>query len=167
MRTFDSGATRDSDAGKPDYEGFLSPLVIARFGEYMLKHQVQADGETRASDNWKNGFGENHLDVCMSSLLRHVMDVWLEHEGYPSRDGMEAAINATLFNLMAYQHQRILKERDTSATKALNIRDTMYKHKESTKSCATCRYKNPTAAVEWCRFGDVCYEHGYWEPADE
>ena len=27
-RVFETGATRDTDAGKPDYEGFLSPLVI-------------------------------------------------------------------------------------------------------------------------------------------
>jgi len=55
MRQFDSGATRSNDDNKPDYEGFLSPLVIRRFGEYMVKHQIQEDGKKRASDNWQKG----------------------------------------------------------------------------------------------------------------
>jgi len=33
-RTFDTGATRDTSQDKLDFEGFLSPLVIKRFGEY-------------------------------------------------------------------------------------------------------------------------------------
>jgi len=55
MRTFGGGATRNSDQGKPDYEGFLSPLVIIRYGEYMTRHRVQADGNIRDSDNWQKG----------------------------------------------------------------------------------------------------------------
>ena len=39
MRTFDTGATRDTNTDKPDYEGFLSPLVIERYGQFMMKHQ--------------------------------------------------------------------------------------------------------------------------------
>ena len=52
MRHFKSGATRDSDETKIDFEGFMSPLVIERFGEYMTKHRIQADGGLRDSDNW-------------------------------------------------------------------------------------------------------------------
>src|SRR5690348_5131587 len=54
-RFFNAGATRDTAEGKPDYPGFLSPLVVKRFGEYMLKHQVQSDGTLRSSSNWKKG----------------------------------------------------------------------------------------------------------------
>jgi hypothetical protein len=39
MRQFISGATRDSEEGKFDYEGFYSPLVIKRFSQYMNKHR--------------------------------------------------------------------------------------------------------------------------------
>src|SRR5580698_7792736 len=55
FRTFETGATRNLDASKYDYEGFLSPLVMERFGQYMHKHRVQADGSLRDSDNWQKG----------------------------------------------------------------------------------------------------------------
>lgn len=73
MREFDTGATRDNDDTKPDYEGFFSPLVFRRFGKYMQKHQVQADGETRDSDNWQKGIPAKEY---MRSWWRHFMDTW-------------------------------------------------------------------------------------------
>jgi hypothetical protein len=109
MRTFDTGATRDNDETKLDYEGFLSPLVLESYGKYMHKHRTLRDGSVRGSDNWQKGFGEHHYDVCMKSLIRHIVDVWKEHRGIPTPDGMESAINAAMFNLQAYQHQRLLK----------------------------------------------------------
>lgn len=102
MRQFDSGATRDSDEGKFCYEGFLSPLVLSKFAEYMHGHRVQSNGELRAPDNWQKHFGERHFSVCMDSLLRHVMDMWLEHRGHKSREGIENAIMGVMFNVMAY-----------------------------------------------------------------
>ncbi len=77
MRTFHTGATRDTDAGKPDYEAALSPLVLQRFAEYMASHTIQPDGQVRAADNWQKGFGDHHLDVVLKSKMRHDMDVWL------------------------------------------------------------------------------------------
>ena len=109
MREFETGATRDTDEGKNDYSGFLSPLVIRAFGDYMRHHQTQADGTLRGSDNWKQLFGENHYAVCFSSLLRHVEDVWLEHEGYDSRDGLDEALGGLLFNVMAYWYAVLLE----------------------------------------------------------
>ena len=74
MRTFESGATRDDDDDtKYDYEGFLSPLVIKRFGKYMNKHRVQADGKVRDSDNWQKGIPAKEY---MKSWWRHFMDTW-------------------------------------------------------------------------------------------
>ena len=105
IRKFDSGATRDTDLNKPDYEGFLSPLVIKRFGEYMNKHRVQADGGLRDSDNWQKLFGEDHYDVCMKSMWRHLMDVWMFHRGYEGREDMEEALCALMFNAMAYLYK--------------------------------------------------------------
>lgn len=110
IRTFESGATRDTDKGKLDYEGFLSPQVLKRFAEYMHKNRVQSDGSYRDSDNWQKLFGENHYDVCMKSAWRHFHDMWLIHRGESAREDMESAINGLLFNVMAYQFKRLQDE---------------------------------------------------------
>lgn len=99
IREFESGATRDTNTNKPDYEGFLSPLVIKAFGEYMNKHRKQSDGQLRDSDNWQKGIPK---DVYMKSMWRHFMDLWLEHRGYKSREGIKEALNGLLFNVMGY-----------------------------------------------------------------
>jgi len=104
MREFKTGATRDIEEGKLDYEGFFHPLVLKEFAKYMEKHRHTANGD-RDSDNWQNGFGDKHYDVCMKSLLRHVMDLWLEHRGFKSRDGIENALMGTMFNVMAYAYK--------------------------------------------------------------
>ena len=107
IRTFESGATRDTDEGKYDYEGFLSPLVLERYAQYMHKHRVQADGELRDSDNWQKGIPK---DAYIKSAFRHFMDWWKEHRGLKSREGIEDALMALLFNVMGYAHA-ILKEK--------------------------------------------------------
>ena len=110
IRQFDTGATRDTDNGKYDYAKFFSPIVLEKFAEYMHKNRLQKDGTMRDGDNWKKGFGDNHLDVCMQSLSRHYMDLWHEHDGYKSRDGIDDAICGVLFNVMAY-YNKILNDR--------------------------------------------------------
>lgn len=104
-RYFESGAYRDSDAGKPSYAGFISPVVLRAFGEYMQKHQVQSDGEIRGADNWKRGIPQS---VYFDSLLRHVVDLWLERDGVPSRDGVEEALGGILFNAMGYWYEQLV-----------------------------------------------------------
>ena len=108
IRTFNSGATRDTNENKFDYEGFLSPLVIKRYAEYMNKHRKQSDGSLRDSDNWQKGIPKK---VYVKSAWRHFMDWWMEHRGLPSRDGIEEALMALLFNVMGYTHE-LLKEKD-------------------------------------------------------
>jgi hypothetical protein len=100
QRKFDTGATRSPLADKPQYEGYLNPLVIKRFGEYMLKHQTQADGQRRDPDNWQKGIPPKSL---MDSKMRHDMDVWLHHRGYgyAAVEPMEEALCGVLFNTMA------------------------------------------------------------------
>jgi len=110
IRKFHTGATRDTEKGKLDYEGFLSPIVLHRFAEYMHKHRLQSDGTLRDSDNWQKHFGPDHFSICMKSLLRHTMDMWFEHRGLKSRDGIEDAMMAILFNVMAYA-DKYLKEK--------------------------------------------------------
>jgi hypothetical protein len=39
MREFTTGATRNLDEDKHDYEGFLSPYVLRRFAAYMHEHR--------------------------------------------------------------------------------------------------------------------------------
>ena len=107
MRQFDTGATRDTDEGKPDYLGFCSALVMRRYGEYMMKHQVQADGEPRSADNWKLGIP---IEAYQASLGRHFVDAWLEFEGFESREGLEEALCAIIFNAQGLLYE-ILRER--------------------------------------------------------
>jgi len=97
MRNFKSGAKRDTDVGKPDYEGYLNPLVLERFGQYMLKHQVQADGAIRDSDNWQRGIPQ---DVYMKSGFRHFMDWWKSHR--TGSGDCQEALCALIFNAMGY-----------------------------------------------------------------
>ena len=93
-RTFDTGATRDTDNGKLDYEGFLSPLVIKRFAEYMHVCRLQSDGKLRASDNWRKGIPRK---VYMSSMFRHFVSVWSAHR---RGEDCQEELCALLFNVM-------------------------------------------------------------------
>lgn len=103
-RYFTTGAYRDDDAGKPDYEGFLSPLVIQAYGAYMHRHRRQSDGRLRDSDNWQAGIPRSEY---LKSALRHLLDLWLEHRGHPSRDGIDEALGGLLFNIMGYWHEHL------------------------------------------------------------
>ena len=105
MRKFITGATRDSEEGKLDYEGFLSPAVLKAYAEYMNKHRIQSD-HVRDSDDWQKGIPK---EVYMKSAWRHFFDWWLEHRGHKSRDGLKDALCGLLFNAMGYLHE-LLKE---------------------------------------------------------
>lgn len=54
MRTFKTGATRNDDSNWIS-EGFLSPIALEKFAEYMNENRIQADGNVRDSDNWQKG----------------------------------------------------------------------------------------------------------------
>lgn len=107
IRRFSTGATRDTGEDKLDYEGFLSPLVVERYAEYMHKNRHQSDGSLRDSDNWQKGIPQ---DAYMKSGYRHFMDWWLDHRNYKSREGLEEALCGLIFNAMGYLHEH-LKER--------------------------------------------------------
>jgi 5'(3')-deoxyribonucleotidase len=102
VRTFETGANRDLDDNKLDFEGFLSPLVIEEYGKYMHKNRRLKDGSIRASDNWQNHFGKQHYSVCIKSMWRHFHDLWMEHRGFKSREGVSDALMGIIFNVMAY-----------------------------------------------------------------
>ena len=112
MREFDTGATRDGDTDKYDYEGFLSPLVLRRFAQYMHKHRMQADGKLRDSDNWQKGIPK---EAYMKSRFRHFIDTWLIHRGWQEKsdrnEDIEDLLCAELFNAMGQLHE-VLKEKE-------------------------------------------------------
>jgi hypothetical protein len=102
VRQFDTGATRDIDVDKYDYEGFLSPLVIERYGAYMHKNRLQRDGSLRDSDNWQKGIP---LAAYIKSMYRHFMSVWKLYRGLKSEEDLEEALCGVLFNSMGYLHE--------------------------------------------------------------
>jgi hypothetical protein len=104
VRRFDTGATRDLDESKLDYEGFLSPLVLQRFAEYMHENRKLRDGTLRESDNWQKGIPR---EAYMKSGFRHFFDWWLEHRGHATDEGLEKALCALLFNAMGYLHEHL------------------------------------------------------------
>jgi hypothetical protein len=106
VRKFETGATRDVDNGKLDYEGFLSPLVLERFARYMHAHRFQKDGKLRDSDNWQKGIPR---ESYMKSLCRHFMDAWRAHRGWmpATADALEDMFCAILFNASGYLHEHL------------------------------------------------------------
>ena len=135
MREFENGATRDSDDGKFDYDGFFSPLAIRRYGEYMHAHRIQADGRLRASDNWQQGMT---FSVYMKSLWRHFIDSWSLHRGcvvVDPKDGhqisKEEALCGTIFNAFGYLHE--LERAKAQAAGRLVINGPLFSPEEARK----------------------------------
>lgn len=108
FRVFETGATRDLDGSKLNYEGFLSPLVLRRFAEYMNKNRTMADGSVRSGDNWQKGMP---LESYMDSGWRHFWDWWANHRGVEAGVDIEEALCAVLFNVQGYLHE-VLKEKE-------------------------------------------------------
>lgn len=108
MREFKTGATRDDDTLKNDYESFLSPLVIEAFGNYMTRHRRQSDGKIREGDNWQKGIPQ---EAYMKSLWRHMLDLWKLHRGFKAGAvDTEEACCAILFNVQGYLFEELKKK---------------------------------------------------------
>lgn len=116
VRTFETGATRDTDQGKLDYEAFFSPLVLKRYAEYMHAHRKQSDGTMRDGDNWQKGIP---IPQYMKSMWRHFFDVWSMHREFKNAmPQQEENLVATLFNVMGMLHE-ILKLKASMKESAL------------------------------------------------
>jgi len=109
-RCFRTGATRDNEKQKIDPEGFINPLVIQAYCEYMHKHRIQAGNQLRDSDNWQKLFDDDHYAVCMKSLWRHFLDLWLFHRGFKGRETKEDALAGIMFNAMAYWYKLLINK---------------------------------------------------------
>ena len=104
VRTFSTGATRDTDENKLDFEGFLSPLVMEAFAEYMHSKRKMPDGSMRDSDNWQKGIP---TDAYMKSMFRHFFAVWKSHrQGGASLQRVEELL-ALMFNVQGYIHEML------------------------------------------------------------
>ena len=117
LRTFKTGATRDTGKDKLEPHGFLSPEALHRFSEYMHKHRKQSDGSLRDPDNWKKGMPQEEY---VKSLLRHAMDFWavLEGQGNPLYDTAESDPEeiacAIMFNVQGWLHENLKRGKKTS-----------------------------------------------------
>lgn len=130
-RVFDTGATRDTDAGKLDFEGFISPKVWVEFAKYMHDCRLKnvPPGQTiRGSDNWQKGIPKS---VYMKSMFRHFMDVWTYHRNESpltpfGRQMLIRSLCALLFNVQGMMHE-LLKEEEEWEKKAQGITNQPYK----------------------------------------
>jgi len=114
IRKFDSGATRNLDNNKLDYEGFLNPLVLEEFAKYMNLHRKQKDGTIRDSDNWQKGIPK---EVYMKSMWRHFLDFWKMHRRYKAINPdnnlpftKKELLSALMFNIQGYLYELIKEE---------------------------------------------------------
>lgn len=114
IRKFDSGATRNSDHGKYDYEAFLCPAVLERYAEFMHKHRHLEDGTLRDGDNWQKGIP---MDQLVKSLTRHAMDIRLHQRGFADKavEPLDDSICAVIFNCMAMLRHLITAKTDQFA----------------------------------------------------
>lgn len=115
VRQFDTGANRDVEDGKYDYMGFLDPAVLEQFAKYMNSHRTLPDGSVRDGSNWKKGMP---LDSFMGSMLRHVFDLWLLHEGREvvrpetgKSVSYDDALGGIMFNVQGYWSQHLRGQR--------------------------------------------------------
>jgi hypothetical protein len=106
MRQFETGATRNLDHNKLDYEGFLSPLALKAYAEYMHKNRLQADGKLRDSDNWQKGIP---ITAYMKSMWRHFFDVWSNHRGVETHENQIDNLCGMMFNVQGMLHEEIKK----------------------------------------------------------
>lgn len=118
MRHFASGATRDNDSRKLDFDAIFDPRVLEAFAHYMNICRETPEG-LREADNWKHGFP---MDVLMKSMWRHFFALWKSHHEFNGDHPLVAAC-ALLFNVQAYMKQLI--EADSSLVNSMLVAITL------------------------------------------
>lgn len=104
LRAFVTGATRNSDIGKLDYDGALSPLVLDAYVRFLHFHRHLEDGSVRDADNWKKGIP---VEAYRKSLWRHFMDAWRGMLGMKIEDNLAFALLGVIFNASGALHELI------------------------------------------------------------
>jgi hypothetical protein len=106
LRTFATGATRDTAEGKLEPWGFTSPYAEKAFCEYMHRHRVQSDGSLRDSGNWKKGIP---VEVFFHSLSRHILEFRLlwESDPPPAAGDLVEVLCAIRFNVDGMLHELV------------------------------------------------------------
>jgi len=111
VRSFETGATRNVEGDKFDYEAFLSPSVLFEYGKFMHEHRKQRDGSLREGDNWQKGIP---FTAYIKSLVRHTIDLWRMHRGITVLNPDTGAPHtkrelccAIMFNSMGYLHELV------------------------------------------------------------
>jgi hypothetical protein len=124
-RVFETGATRDTDEEKLDYEGFISPQVWTEFAKYMHEcrlRNIPPGEKIRSSDNWQKGIPKT---AYMKSMFRHFMDVWTTFReslrnpnvGFGRRT-MIRALCALMFNVQGMMHELLKEEEEWKKNQA-------------------------------------------------
>lgn len=113
IRTFESGATRNTDANRIDPEAFMSPAVLELFSNYMNRNRTQADGSIRDGDNWQKGIPRT---AYMKSMWRHFLDVWKNHRGLSTPEDQLTNLMGLMFNVMGYAYE-LLQENGNAGTR--------------------------------------------------
>lgn len=136
IRTFNTGANRNSDVGKVRYHGALSPLFVKGYGEYIEENSLLPDGTRRSNGNWQNLFGtpEEHEEVCNESKYRHYEDYRLIKDGFLEQsrpyleDGITNVIDAKLkslygdlFNTQAIIFKLLLEKQKMESIEKLEL----------------------------------------------
>lgn len=111
-RTAETGANRNSDEGKLDYEAFNSPIVDWYYAQYMHSHRLLEDGTFRDGDNWQKGFPD---DWYHKSLARHYKDYHLTTRGIKVLEKgkemkLEDILCGIIFNAKGHLH-KLLKDK--------------------------------------------------------
>ena len=115
IRTFETGAPRDADTGKLDFEAFLSPLALKRYAEYMHKHRKQSDGTLRDGDNWQKGIPPKQY---FKSWWRHFFDCWaFWRSGHHFTEQQEENLCAALFNNFGLLHELLKSKEDAAVSR--------------------------------------------------
>lgn len=96
LRLFATGANRNLDTGKLDFDGFLHPAFIEAFGTYMHFNRHLENGDLRDSDNWQKGIP---TDVCRKSMWRHFLDAWKALRGHTVQENIIWALMGLAFNV--------------------------------------------------------------------
>lgn len=96
-RTFESGAIRDKEDGKPDFTETISWTAFRRYGEYMT-----AKKEKYGSGNFKKGMP---IDAYERSLLRHVQKYMENKYEEGDQETEEDHLSAMLFNVFGIIHE--------------------------------------------------------------